>query len=89
MVTVPATEFCKRFGHFQTVAQREPVGVINHGRPTAYLISAAEYEKLQAIRASARQYLQVGTLPEPIVGAIKAAKVHPKHRRLNKLLGRR
>ncbi|MGH6974158.1 MAG: type II toxin-antitoxin system Phd/YefM family antitoxin [Stellaceae bacterium] len=89
MVTVPATEFCKRFGHFQTVAQREPVGVVNHGRPTAYLISADEYEKFQAVRAGARQYLQVGALPEAIVSAIKTAKVHPKHRRLNKLLGTR
>lgn len=86
MVTVSATEFCRKFGHFQDVAQREPVVVVNHDRPTAYLISAAEYEKFQAIRAAGRQHLQVGALPDKIVRAIKAAKVQSKHNRLNKLL---
>jgi len=86
MVTVSATEFCRKFGHFQDVAQREPVVVVNHDRPTAYLISASEYEKFQAIRAASRKRLQVGALPDKVVAAIKAAKVPSKYNRLNKLL---
>lgn len=86
MVEVTASEFSKAFGRYQTVAQREPVCIVNHGNPTTYLISAEEYAKFQAIRAEARQHLRVGALPENIVAAIKAAKVNPKYKHLDKLL---
>jgi prevent-host-death family protein len=86
MREVTASEFSKAIGQYQNVAQREPVCIVNHGRPTAYLISADEYQKFQAIRAEARKHLQVGSLPKNIVAAIKAAKVGPKHKHLDKLL---
>lgn len=86
MVKVTSTEFCRNFGRFQDMAQREPVAVSSHGRTTAYLISAESYERFEAIRESMRRHLRVGALPESVVAAIKAARVDPAHGDLDKLL---
>jgi prevent-host-death family protein len=48
--TVPSKEFTDRFGAYREAAQREPIGVTNHGRVSAVLISAhdfAEYQRLK------------------------------------------
>ena len=86
MVKVTSTEFCRNFGRFQDMAQREPVAVTSHGRTTAYLISAESYEIFEAIRASMRQHLRAGALPESVVAAIKAARVDPAHADLDELM---
>lgn len=86
MVEVTASQFSKAFGRYKTVAQREPVCIVNHGQPTVYLISAEEYARFQALRAEARQHFRAGALPKKIVAAIKAARVDPKYNALNKLL---
>jgi len=47
MTIVSASEFQRNFGHFQEIAQREPVMVTSNGRESVVLLSAAEYAALQ------------------------------------------
>lgn len=42
-----ALEAKNQFGHLLDSAQAHPVQINKHGRPVAYVISTAEYEKLQ------------------------------------------
>ena len=48
MITVPASEFQRKFGAYKEIAQREPVAVTSNGRNSVVVISAAEYESLKA-----------------------------------------
>lgn len=44
---VTSAEFKTRFGYYREVAQREPVAVTAHGRPSVVVISAEEYRRLK------------------------------------------
>ena len=55
--SVPAAEFKLHFGRFREAAQREPIGVTNHGRTSVVLISATEYERLKALETRRAVYL--------------------------------
>ena len=46
MQKVTASEYSKKVGLYQTVAQREPVVITSHGRDETVLISAEEYRRL-------------------------------------------
>lgn len=70
MQTVTASEFSKKVGLYQSIAQREPVIVTSHGREEAVLISAEEYRRLT--RRRRRPYL-IEDLPEADWKAIEEA----------------
>lgn len=44
--TVSVTELKRNFSSILTQAQDDPVAVLNHNHPEAYLLSAAHYERL-------------------------------------------
>lgn len=46
-----ALEAKNRFGELLDAAQREPVTIEKRGRPVAVMMSKAEYDELQALRA--------------------------------------
>lgn len=70
MPVVTASEYSKKVGQYQTIAQREPVVITSHGREETVLISAAEYRRL--VRRRRRPYL-VEDLPEADWQAIEQA----------------
>ena len=50
MTVVSTSEFQRNFGHFQELAQREPVMVTSNGRESVVLLSATEYTELKRYR---------------------------------------
>ena len=46
MITMTSVEAQNRFGHLLDTAQREPVAITRHGRPTAFIVSPQEMEEL-------------------------------------------
>jgi prevent-host-death family protein len=70
MPTVTASEYSKKVGLYQTIAQREPVIITSHGREETVLISADEYRRLT--RRRRRPYL-IENLPEEDWHAIEKA----------------
>ena len=70
-----ASEYSKKVGLCQTVAQREPVIITSHGRDETALISAEEYRRLT--RRRRRPYLVEGR-PDEDWKAIDQAHAAPK-----------
>ncbi|HXR39638.1 MAG TPA: type II toxin-antitoxin system Phd/YefM family antitoxin [Terracidiphilus sp.] len=50
MITMTSVEAQNRFGHLLDTAQREPVAITRHGRPTAFIVSPQEMEELLSAR---------------------------------------
>ena len=71
MPKVTASEYSKKVGLYQTVAQREPVIITSHGRDETVLISAEEYRRLT--RRRRRPYL-VEDLPDEDWKVIEQAR---------------
>jgi prevent-host-death family protein len=67
---ITATEYSKKVGLYQSVAQREPVVITSHGHAETVLISAEEYRRLT--RRRRRPYL-IEHLPEEDWQAIELA----------------
>jgi prevent-host-death family protein len=86
MREVPATEFTRNFGLYREVAQREPVAVTSHGRPTGYFISAVEYEEMQRLKALARRSRAITDLTEAEIEAVSASRMGSEHDPLDALL---
>lgn len=57
MITQTSAEAQNNFGKLLDTAQREPVAITRHGRPTACLISIQEMEAYQAWREEQRKRL--------------------------------
>jgi prevent-host-death family protein len=49
MDTVSAVDAKTHFGALLDTAQANPVQISKHGRPVAYVLSSAEYERLQML----------------------------------------
>lgn len=65
--SVPSKEFTNRFGAFREAAQREPIGITNHGRVSAVLISAHDYEEYERLkRYDTRQVLHPRELDDDL-----------------------
>jgi prevent-host-death family protein len=86
MREVPATEFTRNFGQYREIAQREPVAVTSHGRPTGYFVSAVEFEEMQRLKAIARRSRAVVDLTREEIERIAASRMAPEHDHLNALL---
>jgi prevent-host-death family protein len=46
MIRMTSAEAQNRFGQLLDTAQREPVAITRHGRPTAFIVSPQEMEEL-------------------------------------------
>ena len=86
MREVPATEFTRNFGQYREIAQREPVAVTSHGRPTGYFVSAVEYEELMRLKAFARRSRAVADMTKEEIDQMAASRMAPEHDHLNALL---
>jgi len=86
MREIPATEFTRNFGQYREIAQREPLAVTSHGRTTGYFISAAEFEELQRIKATARKSRAITDLTQVEIAAMLAGQMDPEFNHLNALL---
>jgi prevent-host-death family protein len=83
MPTVTATEYSKKVGLYQNVAQREAVVITSHGREETVLISADEYRRL---KRRDRQVIRVEDMTESDISAIAQAEVPPEYEYLDALL---
>lgn len=61
MPVVTASEYSKKIGQYQSIAQREPVMITSHGREETVLISAEEYRRLTRRR---RRPYRIEDLPD-------------------------
>jgi prevent-host-death family protein len=86
MREVPTSEFTRNFGQYRKIVQREPIAVMNRGRPTAYLVSADEFEELQRYKKLARQPFATIDLKRDDVEAITTGRMSAEHGHLNSLL---
>jgi len=82
---VPAAEFTRNFGRYQTLAQQEAVAVSSRGRITGYVIAAAEYAAFKRFKGSRRSFAAVN-LTEEAASAITASPMDAGHDHLNALL---
>jgi prevent-host-death family protein len=55
MITMTSAEAQNRFGQLLDTAQREPVAITRHGRPTAFIVSPHEMEELLSARRKRSQ----------------------------------
>lgn len=86
MREVPATEFTRNFGQYREIAQREPVAVTSHGRPTGYFVSVVEFQELQRLKTHARRSRAVVDLTAEEIEQIASSRMAPEHDHLNALL---
>jgi prevent-host-death family protein len=84
MKKVTATEFARNFSRYRETAQREPIAVTSHGRPTVYVVSAQGYGQLTG---SKRRALWVKDLPRSVIEAIAKARVPSKREQRAALRG--
>ena len=64
MISVPASEFQKKFGRYKELAQKEPVIITSYDRESVVLISADEYKAYQAVREKEATPLYASEIPE-------------------------
>lgn len=70
METLNASDAKREFGELLIKAQRGPVGINKNGKPIAVVISADEYEQLEALRdTQLREALEEG------IADLKSGKV--------------
>lgn len=86
MREVPATEFARNFGQYREIAQREPVAVTSHGRPTGYFISVVEYEELQRLKAFGGRSRSVADMTRDEIDRMTAGRMGAEHEHLDALL---
>ena len=72
MLSVKSSELQKSFGKYLEKSLQEPIAVVKYERPTAYLISAAQYE---ALIESYQRALRAGKLSGKEVALIEEARV--------------
>lgn len=87
-VAVAASEFARNFGEYKLKAQKGPVPVSSHGKIAGYFIAADEYEDYLRYK-SQRHSFATAELPMEKVEAIARTRMHPRHKKLNALLGRK
>jgi prevent-host-death family protein len=86
MIRVSASEFAKNFGRYKEIAQREPVEITSHDRPSGYLISEAEFAHYRKLKARTQQAFFVHELPPDVIEDLINAKMDSKHDYLNAML---
>ena len=87
-VAVAASEFARNFGEYKLKAQKGPVPVSSHGKIAGYFIAADEYEDYLRYKTQRRSFA-TAELPMDKVEAIARTRMHPRHKKLNALLGKK
>jgi hypothetical protein len=82
---VPASEFVRNFGRYRMQAQRRAVPVTSHGEVAGYFIAPHEYEEYARMKAARRSFA-TAELSNEKVAAIAKARMHTRHKHLDKLL---
>lgn len=72
MLSVKSSEFQKSFGKYLEKSLEEPIAVVKYQRPTAYLVSAAQFE---ALVESYRRVMKAGKLSGKELALIQEASV--------------
>lgn len=83
-ITVAATDFKNRAGHYMEQSGKKPVIITRHSRPVRVLLDIDEYERLKA-KDTRRAYF-AHELPDAWVGALESAKVEHLDPKLDRLL---
>ena len=83
MPTVSALKFQRNFGLFQHEARRGPVEITRHGRREFVLLSAEQYDWLQA---SAQRSHSTDLAADVVIDAVERAEMDVKHKQLDELL---
>ena len=86
MSRVTASEFARNFGRYREVALLEPVVVTNHDRVTGVLLSPADFDEYQRLKALATRALFAGELSDEALAGIGTATVDERHRGLDRLM---
>jgi prevent-host-death family protein len=86
MIKATVTELARQFRRYREIAQGEPIAVVSQGRPTAYLVSASEFEELQRFRAYAQQSFATVELTASEIDAVAIGRMSEEHDHLNALL---
>jgi hypothetical protein len=85
---VAASEFARNFGEYKLKAQKRAVPVSSHGKIAGYFVAADEYEDFLRYKALRRSFA-TASLPDEKVALIAKTRMHPRHRKLNAMLGRK
>jgi hypothetical protein len=85
---VAASEFARNFGEYKLKAQKRAVPVSSHGKIAGYFVAADEYEDFLRYKALRRSFA-TASLPDDKVELIAKTRMHPRHRKLNAMLGRK
>lgn len=83
MPTVSALESQRKFGQFQHEARREPVEITRHGRREFVLLTAEQFDWLQA---SAQRSHRADAAADAVIDAVERAEMDVKHGPLDDLL---
>lgn len=83
MATMTAREAQRNFGEVADRASKEPVEITRHGRRYLVVMTAEEYDWMQAVK---KRSFRTEDSPEFVIEAVRKAKMHPRHNHLNKLL---
>ena len=83
---VSATDFCKKFGQFQRLVQREPIEVHSHGQVTGYFVSPEVFERIERITLASRRAYYPRELPGHIKDALETVEMAPEHAVLDALM---
>jgi PHD/YefM family antitoxin component YafN of YafNO toxin-antitoxin module len=81
MIKTGVSNFQRNFSKFQRLARKEPVEIARYGKRESVLMSAEQYDWL---RAASKRSHRTEDAPEFMIEAVRRAKMHPRHNRLNK-----
>ncbi len=83
MATMTAREAQRNFGDVEHRARQEPLEITRHGRRHLVVMTAEQYDWM---RAAMQRSFRTVDAPEFVIEAVRRAKVHPRHRHLDKLM---
>jgi prevent-host-death family protein len=84
MRTFSSQDLQRRTGQVQEASLVEPVTISHHGRPRHVLMSVAAFEALK--RASEPKVYRVEEIPDDLLNALVTARMHRRHRHLDRLM---
>lgn len=70
--TVSTADFIRHFGRYHDEAQREPLTLTRHGRPSVVVMSAEMYESLTARAQDVRRAYRADEAPDDLAGLMLA-----------------
>ena len=86
MIEVSATDFAKKMGQYRRAAHREPVAVLDRSGVTEVLISKADFDEYQRLKARETKAYFAWELPDDLIVAIERSEMSPEHDHLNALM---